>query len=159
MEITCDYCGKNFEYDGGQAHYERHEHHYCSRSCQGKANNLAQGNRLHGMGKKGPDGKQPKRYRIWQNVKKRAENQGTKFELEPEEIPEIPDKCPILGIEIEENKEAGPKDSSPSLDRIDPNKGYLPDNVRIISNRANRLRQDATLKEMEAILEDKRKHG
>ena len=154
MEIKCDYCGKKFEYTGGKAHYEREDNHYCSRSCQGKGNNLKQGNRLHGMAKEGENGKQPKRYRIWNNVKKRAKKDGRKFTLEPSDIPKIPKKCPILGIKIKENDEVGPKDSSPSLDRIKQEEGYTPENIRIISNRANRLRQDATKEELKLILQD-----
>lgn len=154
MEIKCDFCGKKFEYTEGMAHYKRSENHYCSRSCQAKANNLRQGNKLHGMARGRSSSEYPKRYKIWCNARKRARKKGKKFSLEPEDIPEIPEKCPILGIPIEESNEPGPTDNSPSLDRINPEEGYTPENVRIISNRANRLRQDATVKELELILED-----
>jgi hypothetical protein len=37
---------------------------------------------------------------------------------------------------------------SPSLDRIDPSRGYIPGNVQVISNRANLLKRDGTLREI-----------
>ncbi|MCA3718382.1 MAG: hypothetical protein IM674_09025 [Brevundimonas sp.] len=42
-------------------------------------------------------------------------------------------------------------DASPSLDRIDPHKGYVPSNVRVISDRANRLKGDRSLSEIQAL--------
>ena len=62
----------------------------------------------------------------------------------------IPDTCPVLGIELEMGNED--RDTSPSIDRIDNNKGYTPDNVRIISYRANRLKSNATPEELEAVI-------
>ena len=149
MEIECDFCGKTFEYTEPPSHYKRSKHHYCSRTCQAKGVNLQRGNNLHGMA----NDRKP-RYVIWQSAKKRARKKDMEFTIKPQDIPEIPDKCPVLGIDIKPNKEVGPKDSSPSLDRIDSSQGYIPNNIRIISNRANRLRQDANIEEIRLILED-----
>jgi len=44
------------------------------------------------------------------------------------------------------------KDSSPSLDRIDNTKGYVKGNVAVICYRANWLKNNANVKEIEAIL-------
>ncbi|WP_145960516.1 hypothetical protein [Novosphingobium meiothermophilum] len=41
--------------------------------------------------------------------------------------------------------------NSPSLDRIEPELGYVPGNTIVISNRANRLKSDATIDELRAI--------
>ena len=43
---------------------------------------------------------------------------------------------------------------SPSLDRIVPELGYVKGNIRVISNRANHLKSDATLEEHRKILLD-----
>ena len=153
MEINCDYCGKLYIYKGGEKHYKRTKHHYCSRACQANGNNIVLGNRLTGLAKK-VNGKQDKRYRIWCNVKKRAKKSGIDFQLEVDDIPTIPAICPILGIEIKANDISSPLDSSPSLDRIDPKKGYVKDNIRIISNRANRIKSDATIDEIRLLLGD-----
>lgn len=61
----------------------------------------------------------------------------------------FPVRCPVLGIELEK---WGTRSAAPSLDRVDSSKGYVPSNVRIISHRANRLKSDATIAEVRAIL-------
>jgi hypothetical protein len=45
-----------------------------------------------------------------------------------------------------------PKDSSPSLDRIDSKQGYTYENCQIISNRANRIKSDASVDELELVV-------
>ena len=151
MEVKCDYCGKLFEYKGGLVHYNRTKSHYCSRSCQGNGNNIIQGNQLHGLAKR-KNRKQDKRYELWCQAKKRAKKKGIKFDLSPTEIPIIPELCPVLGIPIRITGEL--TDNSPSIDRIDNTKGYVKDNIRIISHRANRLKADATIEELKLIIKD-----
>ena len=150
MEIKCDYCGKEFVFNGGLSHYKRTKRHYCSRSCQGNGNNVVLGNKLHGLG--GHGDKKDKRYAIFHGAKKRALKKGFDFNLEVCDIPEIPKTCPVLGIEIKANTTHKPLDSSPSLDRIDSTKGYIKGNVQIISNRANRIKSDATIEELEKLI-------
>lgn len=43
---------------------------------------------------------------------------------------------------------------SPSLDRIDSSKGYVKGNVRVISARANMLKNNATVEELTLVLKD-----
>lgn len=66
---------------------------------------------------------------------------------------QIPDKCPLLGIAIKDNTGNGRGNcrDSPSLDRLHSDKGYTPDNVWVISNRANEIKSNATLEELELI--------
>ena len=54
-------------------------------------------------------------------------------------------KCPIFGIDMEFD---GHRDTSPSLDRVDPTKGYTKDNVLWISYLANRMKSDLSLDEL-----------
>lgn len=140
MEVICDnvLCGKPFNYRWGPVHFSRSEKHYCSRSCQ---------NTTHGLAG-------TKRHKIWEMAKKRAKENGVQFSLTVHDMPEVPDRCPVLGIEIRANEKAGPLDSSPSLDKIVPALGYVPGNIRIISNRANRIRSDATAEELMLIAKD-----
>ena len=42
--------------------------------------------------------------------------------------------------------------SSPSLDRIDNTKGYVPGNLQVISYRANQLKSDGTLEEFRKLV-------
>jgi hypothetical protein len=68
----------------------------------------------------------------------------------------IPKICPILGIPIfvQKQKIGMHMDNSPSLDRIKPEAGYVPGNVRVISHRANRFKSDMTVKEARLVLKD-----
>ena len=142
MEVICDACEKIFEYKGGKAHYKRSKHHYCSTHCQ---------NVIHGMCRRI---NKDKRYKIWESAKKRAKKDHIPFTLSPKDIPDIPLKCPVLGINIVANTKSGPIDSSPSIDRIQPELGYVLGNVRIICNRANRLRSDASIEELKLLIKD-----
>ena len=60
--------------------------------------------------------------------------------------------CPLLGIELNFSSVGrGYHDDSPSIDRIDPSKGYVPGNVWIISSRANRMKSNATIEELQLL--------
>jgi hypothetical protein len=83
-------------------------------------------------------------------AKRRAEERGLEFSIDVEDII-IPNTCPVLGTEIK--RVWGKKESSPSLDRMDPTKGYTKENSVVISNRANRLKSDATLEDITKIME------
>lgn len=86
-------------------------------------------------------------------AKMRAKEQSVPFNLTVPDF-EIPGLCPILGIKLELNRgRGGFKDSSPSLDKIIPSKGYVKGNVVVISYRANRLKGDATVEEIESLVE------
>jgi hypothetical protein len=65
----------------------------------------------------------------------------------------IPKRCPILDIPliVRTGKGRGAHDSSPSLDRIDLTKGYVPGNVQVISQKANGMKRNASLAELEMI--------
>ena len=83
---------------------------------------------------------------LYMNAKARAKRMNLSFELERCDII-IPDICPVLGIKLfRESK----KDwhHAPSIDRVDNTKGYLKNNIMIISRRANILKKDATFDEL-----------
>ncbi len=83
------------------------------------------------------------RYEMWRCAKERARKRGIPFALDLEDVV-IPDVCPALGIPLVVNGEGAPGDDSPSLDRIIPSKGYVKGNVQVISQKANRIKSDAT---------------
>jgi hypothetical protein len=94
--------------------------------------------------------------RILIRVKSRAKRLGIPFNLELTDIA-VPEVCPILGIKLATRQgRQGFYPDSPSLDRIDPKQGYIKGNVRVISARANLLKNDATIEELEAVLRDLR---
>lgn len=76
----------------------------------------------------------------------RARQKGIEFNLSPEDIT-TPSHCPILNIPLEKSK-GYPADNSPSIDRIGNNKGYTPDNIIIISHRANQLKKNTTIEKL-----------
>lgn len=79
-------------------------------------------------------------------AKHRAKKKGIPFDLTVDDI-EIPSHCPVLSTELVLGTDK-PGDASPSLDRIDPKKGYVRGNVQVVSYRANRLKADASLMEL-----------
>lgn len=87
-----------------------------------------------------------------QQAKARARKNGLEFSITTDNVT-IPTHCPVLPY-IELRYDVGDTASSPSLDRIDPYKGYTPDNTRVISTRANLLKNNATLQELKYLYED-----
>lgn len=83
---------------------------------------------------------------VIRSAKENAKKKGLEFKITVADI-YIPDYCPVFGIPLFYT--AGKAtDNSPSIDRIDSSKGYIPGNVQIISRRANHLKNNATFKEM-----------
>jgi hypothetical protein len=94
---------------------------------------------------------QDPRVRMFLGARERSKKKNMEFTITKEDII-IPDKCPLLGIDIIPN--AKDRKHSPSLDRIDSNRGYTPDNIWVVSSRANTLKNDATLQELELLVEN-----
>lgn len=88
-------------------------------------------------------------YTLVSKIKDRARIKGLEFDLSWEDVV-APDVCPVLGIPV--SKELS-KEHWPTVDRIDNTRGYTRDNIRVISNRANRIKSDASIEELEAIVE------
>lgn len=87
----------------------------------------------------------------------RAKRGGLAFALTKEDIL-IPAVCPIFGIQLEIGSRQR-HDNSPSLDQLVPGLGYTPENIRVISWRANRIKCDGTLEELEKIVTYMRENG
>jgi hypothetical protein len=83
------------------------------------------------------------------NARVRAKDTGVPFTITKDDI-HIPSHCPILGIPLFRGPKGG-TDNSPSLDKVHPHKGYVAGNIVVISNRANRLKADATIRELRDI--------
>lgn len=86
---------------------------------------------------------------LLRSAKQRAKKQAIPFNLTIADV-DIPSHCPVLGIPLLA-AETLHNDNSPSLDRIVPNVGYVPGNVVVVSWRANRLKSDATLLEIQQM--------
>ena len=86
-----------------------------------------------------------------------ALQKGVEFAMTVSDIT-LPIHCPALGIELT-RPGGGLKETSPTIDRLDPNIGYVSGNVNVISMRANRFKNNATLAELEAIVTWMRSKG
>lgn len=80
---------------------------------------------------------------IWIEARNRAKNAGLPFNIDPEDC-EIPELCPVLGIKLSEKGKGTHDDSTPTLDKIYPNKGYVKGNVKVISWKANRIKNNCS---------------
>lgn len=95
------------------------------------------------------------KYKIGQNlkkIKKRAFENLILFNLTAEYMFDLfpkDSRCPILGIEMKWGNDN--RASTPSVDRIVPDKGYVKGNVVWISHRANRLKSNASLDELKKL--------
>lgn len=90
------------------------------------------------------------------SARARAKKKGIEFTITYKDFMAV-SHCPLLGILLDfSTKGRGGKNNSPSIDRIDPTKGYVPGNVWVISYRANRIKSDATVDELEMILNNLR---
>lgn len=89
------------------------------------------------------------------SAKSRAKTRGIEFNIELADIV-IPETCQILGVRLKLGDVYG---GSPSLDRIDNSKGYVKGNIAVISHRANIIKRDASINELERIVEYMRKHN
>jgi hypothetical protein len=79
---------------------------------------------------------------LFRSAKKRALKKGLEFNIELKDI-HIPRKCPILKVPLICSTRY-----SPSIDRIYPNKGYIKDNIAVISTLANSMKANATPNEL-----------
>lgn len=90
------------------------------------------------------------RQQMLASARHRAKRDGYVCTISKEDIV-VPELCPVLGLPLRPSL-LEKSDSSPSLDKLIPELGYVPGNVRVISWRANRLKSDASLAELEALV-------
>ena len=98
-------------------------------------------------------GKEPKYYWLSRMLCNKGVSKADRLKLLSEL--DVPDVCPALGIKLNYNGVEGTgwtrQDDSPSIDRIDSNKGYEVNNIQIMSWRANRIKNDSTPEELMLI--------
>lgn len=80
----------------------------------------------------------------------RARRFGIPFDLREEDLA-LPKVCPIFGTPLVVG-EGVQTNNSPSVDRIVPALGYVRGNVVVISARANGLKREATIEELQRII-------
>lgn len=80
--------------------------------------------------------------RLFGGAKGRALKKGIPFLITLDDIV-IPTHCPYLGFALT-NSPSDRLGTNPSLDRKIPDLGYIPGNVQVISDLANRMKANAT---------------
>lgn len=91
-----------------------------------------------------------RRLALFEGAKRRARLEGLPFTITIDDIV-IPETCPVLSIPIILGQPANDP-HLPSLDKFDPALGYTPDNITVMSLRANSIKKNATVEEVQALL-------
>jgi hypothetical protein len=87
-------------------------------------------------------------YEKFQNKKKSTNKE---FTIRFSEL-DFPKTCPLLGMELDYLTTSFRADNYPTYDRIDNMKGYVKGNVHVISWKANRLKSNASLEELQILV-------
>ena len=91
-----------------------------------------------------------RKQQILTRIKQRALRNGIEFNLTVDDVT-WSTHCPIFGYELSYYETD--KDRSVSIDKNDPTKGYIKDNVVVMSLRANRAKWNLTLEEIKKLHE------
>jgi len=89
-------------------------------------------------------------YIMYLMAKTRAKKKGIPFTIEVSDVV-IPKLCPMLNIPLFQANGVL-HDNSPTLDRREGSKGYVKGNIRVISYKANRAKNNLTLDEMKLMV-------
>ena len=85
------------------------------------------------------------------SARARAKKLGVLCTITKDDI-RVPAKCPVFGIPLAvKSGSLGAGHNSPTIDRLDPKKGYIPSNIAVISMLANRMKGNATSAELRRI--------
>lgn len=136
----CDGCEKYLN-----DYYKAHRQEHIARAIKSqKKNRFKTKEYKRELNRKNPVGY------LLQRIRSRAKLEGIPFDLTKDDVI-IPSHCPVLGIPLQVNDwKVG--DNSISVDRIIPELGYIRGNVAIISHKANTIKNNASIEELEKVL-------
>ena len=83
---------------------------------------------------------------MWQRAKERSKATGIPFDISVDDVV-VPSVCPVFGFSLEHHTGKA-EENSPALDRVIPALGYIKGNVRVISHKANVIKNNATPDEL-----------
>jgi hypothetical protein len=89
-----------------------------------------------------------KHRRAFYAIKWRAKKCNILFTLVPSDIV-VPEFCPILDIPLISTTKM--TDNSPTVDRLNPVLGYTKENICVVSNLANRIKNNATADQVQKV--------
>ena len=135
-------------------YYTRNKEKYKARSAEWKRENLERirNNRQAVRGTKEGIWDIDAWCGIINNIRARAKKRNLPFNLTAKYLASItPEYCPVLGIPLLRSVSGGATRNSPSVDRLDPDLGYVEGNVIVVSMLANSIRSSATPDQIEAV--------
>jgi hypothetical protein len=148
--INCKVCGTEFESKGG-----------ANKICSDKCRDTQKERAREKWRTQSPDHKKQWSHytRAWSernpfrakvtSVRARAKALGLAFDLDEKWFEDnTPEYCPVLGIKLDQ----GDRVSTSSVDKVIPRLGYTKENCRIISLKANMLKNDASVEDLEKII-------
>ena len=96
---------------------------------------------------------------LFNESRARAKVRGVEFTITLADIPPMGTHCPLLGHPFGERVFGTRSHNTPSIDRIDPTKGYVPGNIWVVGYRANLIKNSGTAEEHEMIAAAMRARG
>ena len=113
----------------------------------------AKGELVRGCARQGTGNTYTPWYTMWAGSKSRAKKKDLPFDIDQKDVKDLVvglTHCPVLGLELCWSNDKM-LDNSPTLDKIIPELGYVKGNIAVISQRANRIKNDATVEELGKI--------
>lgn len=93
-------------------------------------------------------------------IRRRAAAKNVPCTLTVSELVELmPDKCPVFGVEFSFINNGKMTPDSPSVDRLIPSRGYVKDNVAIVSMKANAIKSAFTSDDVLRVAEWMKENG
>lgn len=143
----CKRCDRDFATESTNAKY-------CSPACRQKADAAAKSAYRARPSTKKKARENAERWRTENYLdyrlaclKSKSKQLGLAFDLELSDLV-VPEFCPALGIPLDGRDAA----HTWSVDRLIPLEGYVKGNIRIISMEANRIKNNASLEQLENIV-------
>lgn len=98
---------------------------------------------------------------LWLHAQQRSRSNMVPFSITPDDIRAvwpIDERCPVFG-QLLIRGTGFMSDNSPTLDRMNSEWGYTPDNIAVISMKANRAKGGLTAVELERIVNWMKSNG
>lgn len=84
---------------------------------------------------------------LYMSIKERSNRKNIPFNIEERDII-IPELCPVMGTPLTKGKMDQYDWNAPSVDRINPELGYIKGNIMVISRKANTMKNNASKEEL-----------
>jgi hypothetical protein len=143
QKTCCEVCKRQNDYNNLKR-WEENNLEKVKRHHKNWESNNPEKIKIHNENYKNWEQNNPEKY-LLQKARSNAKYSKLEFNLELSDII-IPGVCPYLNMKLD--KVGSKSRYLPSIDRIDPTKGYVKGNVQIISLKANIMKQDATKEEL-----------